>query len=154
MKIRLLNVGKPRDDSLVQLHDGYADRLKRYGVQYRTEWVADVKAGGRYSDEHVREREAALLLDRLGTKGTVVALHESGKLLTSEQLAARLERWSTPEMTLVVGGPLGHHRRLLERADVAWSLSPLTFPHELVRVLVAEQLYRAATLLRGTPYHK
>jgi len=154
MKIRLLSVGKPRDGSLIRLHDDYADRLKRHSVQYRTEWVADVKAGGRYSDEHVREREGGLLLDRLGTRGTVVALHATGESLTSEQLAGRLERWSTPELTLVLGGPLGHHRRLLERADLAWSLSPLTFPHELVRVLVAEQLYRAATLLRGVPYHK
>jgi 23S rRNA (pseudouridine1915-N3)-methyltransferase len=154
MKIRLLSVGKPRDASLIRLHDDYADRLKRLGVRYGAEWVADVKSGGRYSDEHVREREAGLLLDRLDSGGTVVALHAAGELLTSEQLGARIERWSTPRLTLVLGGPLGHHPRLLERADQAWSLSPLTFPHELVRVLVAEQLYRAVTLLRRLPYHK
>ena len=147
-------VGKPRDLELTRLHDRYAERLGKLGVRYRADWVSDVKPGGRFTDEHALEREAGLLLDRLDARGTVVAAHLGGDPLTSRRLARELERWSATGLTLIVGGPLGLHRRVLNRADRAWSLSPLTFPHELVRVLIAEQLYRAVTILRGIPYHK
>jgi len=154
MRIRLLCVGKPREPGPSRLHDDYAARLARLGVRYETDWVADVKPGGRYSSEHALEREARSLLDRVEARDTVVALHEGGDLLTSRQLADAIERWATPRATLIVGGPLGLHATVLERAAHTWSLSPLTFPHELVRSLVAEQLYRAMTIRRGIPYHK
>ncbi len=154
MRIRLLCVGKPREPALAEIHDRYARRLERFGVQYRTEWVADVVPGARFSEQHAMDREATALIERLDHRGRVVALHERGKLLTSEELAQRLERWATPRLTLIVGGPLGLHSRVLGLADETWSLSPLTFPHEMVRGLVTEQLYRALTILRGMPYHK
>ena len=154
MRIRLLCVGKPRDRVAARLHDGYADRLARLGVSYEADWVPDVKPGGRYSEEHATLREARSLIDRLVPKETVVALDGRGEALTSRRLADLLERWATPRATLIVGGPLGLHASVLERANHVWSLSPLTFPHELVRGLVAEQLYRAVTIRRGIPYHK
>ena len=154
MRIRLLCVGKPRRGETTRLHDDYAERIRRLGVRYEAAFVREEKPGGRFSDEHVQEREAQALASALGGRGSVVALHASGELLSSEELARRLERWSTPELTLVVGGPLGLHTSFLERCDHLWSLSPLTFPHELVRVVVAEQVYRALTVLRGVPYHK
>ena len=157
MKIRLLSVGKPRARDAIRLHDDYAERLAKLGVTYETQHVPEVRAGGRFSDEHVKEREARSLLERIDrnrSKGTLIALHERGKLLTSPNLAKSLEGWSTPAATFVIGGPLGLHDLLLERCDRLWALSPLTFPHEIARVLVAEQLYRAATILRGIPYHK
>jgi 23S rRNA (pseudouridine1915-N3)-methyltransferase len=157
MKIRLLSVGKSRSREAQRLHDDYAERLGKLGVEYETLHVPEERAGGRFSDEHVKEREARSLLERIerrASRGTLVALHERGKLLTSRDLAASLESWCTPAATFVVGGPLGLHDRLLERCDRRWSLSPLTFPHEIARVLVAEQLYRAVTILRGIPYHK
>ena len=157
MKVRLLSVGKPRDGELTRLHDEYAARLERLGVGYEALHVPEVRSGTRFSDEHVRQRESRSLLDRIErdkTKGTVVALNAAGELFTSPQLAGLLERWSTPLATFVVGGPLGLHGDLLERSDRQWSLSPLTLPHELVRVIVAEQLYRAVTILRRIPYHK
>jgi 23S rRNA (pseudouridine1915-N3)-methyltransferase len=154
MKIRLLSVGKPKDARLIALHDDYAQRLGRLGVDYESRFVPEVRAGGRYSDDHVREREARSLREAIAGRGTVVALDPAGEQHTSERLAARIERWSTPQLTLLVGGPLGLQRELVVGCDHAWSLSPLTFPHELVRVVVAEQLYRAVTLVRGIPYHK
>lgn len=153
MRLVLLCVGKPRDADLCQLHDRYADRIRQFGVRYETIWVPETRAGGRFSDDHVRLRETRALLDR-GEAGRTIALDRSGRSWTSEQLASRLERWATPCATLLVGGPLGLHREALERSDECWSLSSLTFPHELVRVLLAEQLYRAVTILRGVPYHK
>ena len=105
--------------------------------------MPDVKPGGRYSEEHALEREARLLLERVEDNQKIVVLHVEGQLLTSDELAERLEHWTSPRLTLIVGGPLGVHSSVLRRAERTWSLSPLTFPHELVRGIVAEQLYRA-----------
>lgn len=154
MHLCLLTVGKPRDPEAIALHDRYAARIRRFGIGYETASVPETRAGARYSDEHVRRREAEALLARAGGRGTLVALDRRGRALDSRGLARRLERWATPRATLVVGGPLGLHRDAIERAAEAWSLSALTLPHELVRVVVAEQLYRAVTILRGVPYHK
>jgi len=147
-------VGKPREASAVRLHDEYAKRLVRLGVRYGTEHVADVKPGGRFTPEHAREREAATLIERIETTGTIVALDQRGEQLTSHELSGVIERWCTPQLTLIVGGPSGLHRSVLDRADRTWSLSRLTFPHELCRALVTEQLYRALAIRRGIPYHK
>ena len=154
MRVRLLCVGKPRDALARQLHDGYAERIARLGVRYETDDVPDVRAGGRFSPEHALEREAAALLERIGSSGTTVVLDRTGELIDTGVLAERIERWATPRLTLIVGGPAGLHRSMVERASHAWSLSRLTFPHELVRVLVAEQIYRALCVRRGIPYHR
>jgi 23S rRNA (pseudouridine1915-N3)-methyltransferase len=154
VRVELLSVGKPKDRPSIELHDRYAERIRRLGLAYAATWVPEERAGARYTDDHVREREGRLLREALGPVGVVVALDRAGEGLTSEGLAARLERWATPCLTLVIGGPLGLHRSVLERADHRWALSPATLPHELVRVLAAEQLYRALTILRGIPYHR
>jgi len=147
-------VGKPRDAEAIALHDRYAERIRKLGATYDVGWVPEVRAGGRYSDAHVREREGRLLADKLDDRGTTIALDPRGRSFSSEALSSRLEGWSTPRATFVIGGPLGLAPSVLDRADVSWSLSELTFPHELARVVLAEQLYRALTLLRGIPYHK
>lgn len=154
MKIRLLSVGRPCDRECEALHDRYAERIRRFGVEYETGWVGEIRGGRKYSDAHVREREGEALLRALAPRGCVVALDPRGTMLDSETLAGRLEGWTTPGATFLVGGPLGLSPAVRERADLVWSLSALTFPHELVRVLAAEQLYRAMTILRGAPYHK
>jgi 23S rRNA (pseudouridine1915-N3)-methyltransferase len=154
MKLRVLSVGKPRDPEACAMYDRYGDRIVRFGVGFESIWVPEVKSGGRYSDDHVREREARLLIDRLAGQGHVIAVDPGGRGHTSEQLARHLARWAEPAATFVIGGPLGLHETLLSRADAAWSLSSLTLPHELARVLVGEQLYRGLTILRGVPYHK
>ena len=154
MKIRLLTVGKPRDPEAIALHDRYAERIRRLGVAYETAAVPEVKAGGRYSDEHVRQREGRLLADQLTERGTTIALDRRGHSFSSENLSKRLQQWTAPMATFAIGGPLGLSDEFRERANVVWSLSELTLPHELTRVVLAEQLYRALTLLRGIPYHK
>jgi 23S rRNA (pseudouridine1915-N3)-methyltransferase len=154
VKVRLLTVGRPRDRAAATLHDEYASRLERLGVAYRADSVPEVRAGGRFSDAHVRERESRALLDALAPRERLVALDPGGTQWSSEDLAGLLERWASPGACFAVGGPLGHAPELLDRAEARWSLSRLTFPHELVRVLVAEQLYRSVTILRGLPYHR
>ena len=94
------------------------------------------------------------MLARLENSDTVIALDRTGRMYDSEKLAVQFERWGTRAINLVIGGPLGLHRNVLARADHRWSLSPLTFPHEIVPLLVAEQVYRALGILRGLPYHK
>ena len=154
MKLVVLSVGKPRDPAATALHDLYADRIRSFGVGYEARFVPEVRATGRFSDEHVREREGEALLRKWPAAGTVVALDRGGSLLGSEELARALERWCSPDAAFVIGGPLGLHRSVLDQAHRVWSLSPLTFPHEIARSLVAEQLYRSITILRGVPYHK
>lgn len=156
MKIRLLTVGKPKERDVAALHDRYAKRIERLGIKYEAAAVAELKTGGRYSNRHVLERESGLLTEYLtGKEGSrIIALDRHGELFSSVELARRLEDWATPHATFVIGGPLGLHDDFLAGADCRWSLSPLTFPHELTRLLLAEQIYRAASILRGLPYHK
>jgi 23S rRNA (pseudouridine1915-N3)-methyltransferase len=154
MRVRVLSVGKPKDREIGRLHERYAERIVALGVDYASVWVKEERVEGRYSDAHVREREAEALLRAAEPRGRRVALDPTGELLTTPDLASRLQRFGQGPVTFFVGGPLGLDPGLLARVDVAWSLSPLTFPHELVRVLLAEQIYRAITLRRGIPYHK
>lgn len=100
--------------------------------------------------------EARRLLERLPARARLVALARSGREWSSEELAAKVRTWQEESrpLAIVLGGSTGLDAVVLGRADERWSLGPLTLPHELARVLVAEQLYRAGTILRGTPYHK
>lgn len=154
MRATLLSVGRPRDEDLQRKVDDYGERLRRFGIAWETISVPEERPGGRFSDAHVVEREARALRGALPSRGTIVALDVRGRTWSSEELAPRVERWLRPHATFVVGGPLGLDATFVETADVHWSLSALTFPHELARVLVAEQIYRAVTIARNVPYHK
>jgi 23S rRNA (pseudouridine1915-N3)-methyltransferase len=124
------------------------------GIRYDSDWVREADAGARFSDNEIRGRDARALLAGPTGPGTLIALEPSGVSVSSEKLSEKLVNWASRRATFVIGGPLGLDRTVLDRADHHWSLSPLTFPHEWVRALVAEQLYRALTIFRGTPYHK
>ena len=154
MKLRVLLVGRPRDAAATALHDRYAERIRRLGVPFETCWVPDVRPAGPHDRRSARAREGRSLAERIGPPGRTIALEPQGEMLSSEALSRRLERWAVPRVTFVIGGPSGLDPQVHEMADASWSLSALTLPHELVRVVVAEQLYRAITLLRGVPYHR
>jgi len=102
------------------------------------------------------KEEAGRLREKLPTGSHVVVLDRAGKGLSSQALARELDRWrlAARPVSLVLGGSNGLALELVESADLAWSLGPLTLPHELARVVVLEQVYRAWTILRGEPYHK
>ena len=125
----------------------YAARIQRFAELE----LFELKASG-------MEAEADALLDKSRQKGAVEiwALDQRGGLLTSEQLAQRIGRLrdASLALTLVIGGDEGLSPRVRDQARFIWSLSPLTLPHRLARVLVLEQLYRAFEILRGGPYHK
>jgi|TARA_B100000959_G_scaffold287402_1_gene371784 23S rRNA (pseudouridine1915-N3)-methyltransferase len=102
------------------------------------------------------KNEGAGLLNKVPPNNYLVAMDIRGTLITTEQLAGRLDSFRTQgqNLSLLIGGPDGLARACLEQADESWSLSGLTLPHPLVRVLVTEQLYRAVSILKGHPYHR
>jgi 23S rRNA (pseudouridine1915-N3)-methyltransferase len=103
-----------------------------------------------------KEKDSETLLKAIPSQSLVIALDERGKSYTSEQLADKLQQWreSTQHLSLLIGGPDGLSKQCQARAQSLWSLSELTLPHPLVRIIVAEQLYRAWTLLNDHPYHR
>lgn len=106
--------------------------------------------------EKIIEDESQRLLASVPRQNHIVALDNQGKSWSTENLAKQMSQWmqSGKDVSLLVGGPDGLSRVCLQRADQVWSLSPLTFPHPLVRVILAEQLYRAYSVLKNHPYHR
>jgi 23S rRNA (pseudouridine1915-N3)-methyltransferase len=133
--------------------DDYLRRLRRYATPTEHE-VREASRAPTVSIQ--RAEEAARLETRIVDGSIVVALAREGTGWSSRELARQLERWliAARPLSLVVGGSAGLDASLIARAEVRWSLGPLTFPHELARIIVLEQVYRAFTILRGEPYHK
>lgn len=152
MDTHLIAVGKLRP-YFRDACDDYLRRLSRYGPVTERE----IKEAGRAATSGLRVREeSARIAAALPERGTVVLLDRTGNARSSDALARELERWrvAAAPVALVIGGAYGVDQELQRRATSRWSLGPLTLPHELVRVIVLEQWYRAWTILRGEPYHK
>jgi 23S rRNA (pseudouridine1915-N3)-methyltransferase len=153
MRLVVAVVGKPRNAALAAVISDYEQRAARY-------WPLDVhevreeRAAG-ISASQVREREGERLLARAGDL-RIVACDAGGKTLTSEAFAQMLqsERESARDTAFVIGGAFGLSPSVLAKAKMRISLAPWTLPHELARLVLAEQLYRAGTICRGEPYHK
>ena len=155
MRISVLAVGTRMPSWVTQGVEEYCRRLPReLKLQWREIPLARRVQGAK--PEQLREREGEQLLKAIPPGDKVIALDVLGKRITTEQLAQQLETWqmSGDNYTLLVGGPDGLSPRCLERASARWSLSDLTLPHPLVRVLLAEQLYRAWTITVNHPYHR
>ena len=152
MTLLILAVGRLRS-AYREVCDDY---LRRLGRHARMEEIEVREASRAPTVEAQREEEATRLRARLPGGATVVALTREGSAWSSEELARRVEGWrvAARPLTFVVGGSHGLSAGFLAAANVRWSLGPLTLPHELARVVVVEQLYRAFTILRGEPYHK
>jgi 23S rRNA (pseudouridine1915-N3)-methyltransferase len=133
--------------------DEYLRRLRRYAPFVERELRE--AAAARPAADRVR-LEGGRLIAAVPEGATVVALDRTGKAWSSEELARRLDRWriEARPLALLLGGANGLAVEVLHRADAVWSLGPLTLPHELARVVVVEQWYRAWTILRGEPYHR
>ena len=149
MRLVVAAVGRGRDDPAQQLFEDYRKRLP-WPLELR-----EVRAGG--GGKAGREREAAALLKGLPANAYVIALDGAGKALTSEGFAAKLASVRDDGRTVVaflIGGADGHGAPVLARADMVFSLGPMTWPHLLVRAMLGEQLWRAASILSGHPYHR
>ena len=152
MRLVLLAVGRLRP----YFRDACDDYLRRL-ARYLTVSEVEVREASRApTPEAQREEEAERIRARLPAGSTVVALAREGRGWSSTELAREVEQWrlSGRPVALLIGGSRGLAPTLLAAAAARWSLGPLTLPHELARVVVTEQLYRALTILRGEPYHK
>ncbi len=152
MRLALLAVGRLRP-CYREATDEYLGRLKRFADVREVE----VREAGRAGPPPVQRREEAKgLRAALPKDGLTIALDQGGEPWSSEELAARLEGWRDGGRTpvFILGGAVGLEDQFLRDTAFRWSLGPLTLPHELARVIVAEQVYRAFTILRGEPYHK
>ncbi len=152
MELVLLAVGKLRP-SFRAAADDY---LRRLGRHHKVREVEVREASRAPTVDAQRREEGERLQARLPAGGRLVALAREGAGWSSEELARRLAGWmhEARPVALAIGGSHGLDPALIEAAADRWSLGPLTLPHELARVVVAEQLYRASTILRGEPYHK
>jgi 23S rRNA (pseudouridine1915-N3)-methyltransferase len=152
MKFRIIWTGKTRDARLRALIEDYAERLSHF---VRCE-VTEIKELGR-TDKTGIDKEARRISDALRPGSLTVLLDPAGSEWTSQELAAHVRSWEgsgVKEVAFVIGGPNGHAPELMTRADKRWSLSRLTLTHEMARVLLLEQLYRAFTIVQGLPYQK
>ena len=139
MRYHVVAVGRIRNAALRTACDDYLGRLRHYT---------------RVDEREVKDE--ARLSEAISGEARLVALSRAGESWTSAELAQRTARWDQEgrEVAFAIGGAAGLPRAMVERAESVWSLSALTFPHELARVLVLEQLYRAFTIRRGEPYHR
>lgn len=150
-RVLLAAVGRARESPTRALFDDYAARLP-----YRLT-VREVTLRGAVAPDQARRREGEALLAAVPEGAVIVALDEGGEALSSEALARRLGAWregGVRDIAFLIGGADGLDRGVLARAGLVLSLGPMTWPHLLVRALVAEQLYRAETILAGHPYHR
>lgn len=155
MKIYLLAIGARMPSWVEQGYKEYAKRMPRECELQLVE-VSSKKRGKQAVTDRILAEEGKDLLAAAPRGSLIVALDVLGKPLSTEQLSSRMEQWMEGgrDVALLVGGPEGLHADCIAKADFRWSLSPLTFPHPLVRVIVSEQLYRAWTLLNNHPYHR
>jgi len=140
------------------VEEATGEYLKRMPAELKVEFreIPLAKRGRDNNPEVARLKEAQQILEAIPSGDQVIALEVGGKSWDTSQLAAQLEKWqmSGANYSLLVGGPDGLDPRCLQRAQQQWSLSPLTLPHPLVRVVLVEQLYRAWTILNHHPYHR
>lgn len=153
MRIKLIWVGRTKSEALRSSTDDYRRRLEKF---VRCD-VIEVRESAAGTNEAIKEEEATRILSVLSQNATVVVLDVEGQQWSSPELAGQIEKWqnaSAKEVAFVIGGHLGIAPIARERAAILWSLSRLTLTHEMARVVLVEQLYRAYTITRGVPYQK
>jgi 23S rRNA (pseudouridine1915-N3)-methyltransferase len=155
MKLSLWTVGKANES---YVKEGIAEFTKRLGRYFPAEWtiIPVPKNAGMLSEMDLKKKEGEVILQWLKPDDYLVTLDERGKSMTSEALAVFLQDRamdSTKNIVFLIGGAFGIDEAVLQKAKLKWSLSALTFPHQLVRLILAEQLYRACTIIHNEKYH-
>lgn len=159
MKITLITVGKIKEKYLRDAIAEYSKRLSRYCKLEIIE-VADEKTHDHASDvveNTIRDKEAERIMKYVKEDAYVITLEINGKLLSSEELSAKINQLGiqgTSHIIFIIGGSIGLGKEVLARSDYALSFSKMTFPHQLMRVILLEQIYRSYRIINGEPYHK
>ena len=155
MKIQFWSIGKAHDS---YVKEGITEFTKRISKYFPVEWniIPVPKNAGMLSEMDLKKREGEMILQWLKQDDYLIALDEHGKQFSSEGLSEFLQERasaSTKNLVFLIGGAFGLDAAVLKRAQLKWSLSQLTFPHQLVRLILAEQVYRACTILQNEKYH-
>ena len=159
MKITLITVGKIKEKYLKDAIAEYSKRLSRYCKLEIIE-AADEKTpdqAGETVEENIRNKEGERILKHIRDDMYVITLEIGGKMLSSEELAQKIETLGIQgesSIAFVIGGSIGLGKEVLKRSDYALSFSKMTFPHQLMRVILLEQVYRSYRIMCGEPYHK
>jgi 23S rRNA (pseudouridine1915-N3)-methyltransferase len=155
MRFQFLSVGKANESYVDEGIKMFSKRITNY---YQTDWsiIASPKNAANLSDSELKNKEGELILHQIKADDYLVLLDERGKQLTSETLANFIQQRaneSKKNIVFLIGGAFGVSEAVFKRADFKWSLSPLVFPHQLVRLILAEQIYRACSINRNEKYH-
>ena len=155
MKIYFWSIGKVHESYVKEGIENFTKRISHY---YNVEWklIPPVKNASSLSNTDLKKNEADVILNLLQPNDIVIVLDEKGKQFTSEKLAELLQltaNKSAKNLVFLIGGAFGVDDKIIERANYVWSLSKLVFPHQLVRLILAEQVYRACTIIRNEKYH-
>ncbi|MFD2827487.1 23S rRNA (pseudouridine(1915)-N(3))-methyltransferase RlmH [Leeuwenhoekiella polynyae] len=155
MNIKLLCIGKTDNRNLEELISIYTKRLKFY-VNFEIEIIPDLKKTKNLSEEQQKEKEGELILNKLQQQDELILLDENGKELSSVKFADYLQKKMNSgikTLVFVIGGPYGFSPQVYAAARGKISLSKMTFSHQMIRLFMTEQVYRAFTILRNEPYH-
>ncbi len=155
MKITLLTVGKTDRDWVRQGLEIYVSRLKHY-ISFSMVEIPELKNVSALSKEQIKAKEGELILKNIRNTDDVILLDEKGKEFTSAELAGTIQNkinYEGRDIVYVIGGAYGFSDAVYARANSKLSLSRMTFSHQMVRVIFAEQIYRAFTIMKGEPYH-
>ena len=155
MNMVLLCIGKTQEKYLLEGIRDYEKRLVHY-VRFTRQELPDVKNTSSLSCHQIKEKEGRLLLKNIKAGDHLVLFDEKGSTYTSKQMSFQIEQHiqkGTRTLVFALGGPYGFSEEVRNRAQATWSLSSLTFPHQLVRLLCIEQIYRCFTIIKGEAYH-
>ena len=155
MKIKLLAIGKTDDKNLQVLIKNYEKRLKHY-IKFELDIIPDLKNVKNLSESEQKEKEGALILKRINPMDQLILLDEKGAMHTSMEFSKFMQKKMNSgikQMVLVIGGPYGFSEAVYKKSQGKISLSKMTFSHQMIRLFVVEQVYRAFTILRNEPYH-
>jgi 23S rRNA (pseudouridine1915-N3)-methyltransferase len=155
MKIQFWSVGKANEAYIKEGVEDFTRRISRY---FKVEWniIPVPKNAGMLSEMDLKKKEGEVILQWLGKDDFLVVLDERGKQMSSEGLSVFIQaraNESTRQLIFLIGGAFGIDETVWQRANYKWSLSQLVFPHQLVRLILAEQVYRACTILKNEKYH-
>jgi len=145
MKILFISIGKQNDSDIAKAVEDYTKRIKRY---FEAEW--------RLIPTSDKEKEANQILKNIDSSDFVVVLDDKGKEMTTEELAGFIEKRmiaGDKKVVFIIGGAYGFTEDVYKRANIKWSLSKLIFPHQLVRLILSESIYRAISVIKNEPYH-
>jgi 23S rRNA (pseudouridine1915-N3)-methyltransferase len=155
MKIALLQTGKTTDGNVSGLADLYTSRIRKYSV-FEVITLPELKNTKNMSVKDQKQKEGSKILQALNADDYIILLDERGKELRTSEFSGLMEKvFLLPKKRIlfIIGGPWGFSDEVYSKADIKISLSKMTFPHQLVRLLFLEQLYRAFTIMKGEPYH-